>query len=131
MYQPSRWQSGKEPTHQCRRQKRWGFSPWAGKIPWSRKWQPTPVFLPGKFHGQRSLVGYNPWGRTESDMTAHTVFISQVTIVSPVVKKKEKKKKLRNLNYLTQKRFISGSYYIPISGPLGSLFHIFLLEDPG
>ena len=37
------------------------FNAWAGKIPWSRKWQLTPVFLPGKFHGQRSLVGYSPW----------------------------------------------------------------------
>ena len=42
---------------------RWrhGFNPWAGKIPWRRKWQPTSVFLPGKSHGQRSLVGYSPW----------------------------------------------------------------------
>ena len=47
------------------------FNPWIGKIPWSRKWQPTPVFLPGKFHGQRSLVGYSPWGRKESDTTDH------------------------------------------------------------
>ena len=39
------------------------------KIPWRRKWQPTPVFLPGKSHGQRSLVGYSPWGHKESDMT--------------------------------------------------------------
>ena len=37
--------------------------------PWRRKWQPTPVFLPGEFHGQRSLVGYCPWGRKESDTT--------------------------------------------------------------
>ena len=36
--------------------------PWIGKIPWRRKWQPTPVFLPGKSHGQSSLQGYNPWG---------------------------------------------------------------------
>ena len=36
---------------------------------WRRKWQPTPVFLPGEFHGQRSLVNYSPWGREESDMT--------------------------------------------------------------
>ena len=36
---------------------------------WRRKWQPTPVFLPGEFHGQRSLVGYSPWGRKESDTT--------------------------------------------------------------
>ena len=52
--------SGKEPTCQCRRQRRCGFNPWVGKIPWRRKWQPTPLFLPGKSHGQRSLVGYNP-----------------------------------------------------------------------
>ena len=37
--------------------------PWVRKIPWRRKWQPTPGILPGKSHGQRSLVGYNPWGR--------------------------------------------------------------------
>jgi len=54
--------SGKEPVCPCRRCKRLGFSPWVGKIPWSRKWQTTPVFLPEKFHGQRSLAGYNPWG---------------------------------------------------------------------
>ena len=49
-----------------------GSDPWGGKIPWSRKWQPTPVFLPGKSHGQRSLVGYSPWGRRESDTTEAT-----------------------------------------------------------
>ena len=46
-----------------------GFNPWIGKICWRRKWQPTPVFLPGKSHGQKSLVGYNPQGRKESDVT--------------------------------------------------------------
>ena len=47
---------------------------WVGKMPWSRKQHPIPVFLPGKFHGQRSLVSYSPWGHKESDMTdcAHT-----------------------------------------------------------
>ena len=53
-----------------------GFDPWVGKIPWRRKWQPTPVFLPGEFHGQRSMVGYSPWGHNESDttewLTTHT-----------------------------------------------------------
>ena len=49
-----------------------GSDPWGGKIPWSGKWQPAPVFLPGKFHGQRSLVGYSPWGRKESDTTEAT-----------------------------------------------------------
>ena len=61
--------SGKEPFGQCRRQKRCRFSQWVGKIPWMKAWQPTPVFLPVEFHGQRSLVGYSPWGRQESDTT--------------------------------------------------------------
>ena len=39
------------------------FDPWARTIPWRRKWQPTPVFLAGRPHGQRSLAGYSPWGR--------------------------------------------------------------------
>ena len=43
-----------------RRSKRLGFDPWVGKIPWRRKWQPTPIFLPGESHGQRSLAGYSP-----------------------------------------------------------------------
>ena len=47
------WLSNKESNCQCRRR---GFNPWVGKIPWKRKWQTTPVFLPGKFHGQRSLA---------------------------------------------------------------------------
>ena len=49
----------KEPTCQCRRH---GFNPWVRKIPWKRKWLPTLVVLPGKSHGQRSLVGYSPRG---------------------------------------------------------------------
>ena len=45
-----------------------GFDPWVGKILWRRKWQLTPVLLPGKSHGQRNMVGYSPWGRKESVM---------------------------------------------------------------
>ena len=45
------------------------FNPWVRKIPWRRKWQPTAVFMPGKFHGQRSLEGYSPWGHRVSDTT--------------------------------------------------------------
>ena len=63
------WLSGKESTRQCRRCKRWGSSPLVGEIPWRRKWQPTPVLLPGEFHGQRSLMGYSPWSRKELDRT--------------------------------------------------------------
>ena len=54
------------------------------KIPWSRKWQPTPVFSPGKSHGQRSLAGYSPWGCKESDMTQRLNSIN----------------KIKNLNYI-------------------------------
>ena len=62
-----RWLSGKEFACQC---ERCGFSPWVRKIPWRRKWQPTPVFLPGKSHGQRRLTGYSSWGckRVEHDL---------------------------------------------------------------
>ena len=51
--------SGKKPACQCRRHKNCGFDPWIGKIPWRRAQQPTPVFLPGESHGQRSLEGYS------------------------------------------------------------------------
>ena len=44
------------------------FDPWVSMIPWRREWQPTPVFVPGESHGQRSLVGYSPWSHKESDM---------------------------------------------------------------
>ena len=45
-----------------------GFDLWVRKMPWRRKWQPTPVFLPGEFRGQRSLAGYSPLAHKESDM---------------------------------------------------------------
>ena len=48
---------------QCRRHKRRGFNPWVRRIPWRREWQPSPVFLPGESHGQRSLAGYSPLDR--------------------------------------------------------------------
>ena len=59
-----RWRSGKESVYQCRRHKRHGFNPWVRK-----KWQPTLVFLTGKSHWQRNLVGYSPLGHKESDLT--------------------------------------------------------------
>ena len=57
-----------------------GFDPWLGKIPWRRKWRPTPVLLPGKFHGQRSLVGYSPWGCEELDPTERLHLTSLVLL---------------------------------------------------
>ena len=62
------WCSGKESAHQYRRCR---FNPWVRKIPWSRKWQPNPVFLTQKFHGQRSLAVYRPWEHKELDTTEH------------------------------------------------------------
>ena len=59
-----------EPFSSCTRHERCGLHPWVGKTPWRRAWQPTPVFLPGESHGQRSLEGCSPRGRKESDMTA-------------------------------------------------------------
>ena len=62
----TKWCSGKESACQRRRCKKHEFHPWVGKIPWNRKWQHTPVFLPGKFDEQRSLAGYS---HKESDVT--------------------------------------------------------------
>ena len=68
----TKWCSGKESACQWRRCKSCGYNPWVGKITCTRIWQPTPALLPGKFHGQRSLVGYSPWGGKESNMTEHS-----------------------------------------------------------
>ena len=71
-----RWCSGKESTCQCRRHKRCRVYLWIWKIPWSRRCQPTTVFLPGKFYGQRSLAGCSIWDCKELDttewLTTHT-----------------------------------------------------------
>ena len=64
--------AGEEPTCQYRRLKRCGFDPWVRKLSWRREWQPTPVLLPGKSHGQRSLAGYRPWSHKELDTAHHT-----------------------------------------------------------
>ena len=66
----------KNPPCQYRRRKRYRFDSWVWKIPWSRKWQPTPVFLPGKSHGGMCLADYSLWGHKESDtakwLSTHT-----------------------------------------------------------
>ena len=74
--------SGKEPTCQYRRH---GLDPWMQKSPWKRACQPTPVFLQGKSHRQRSLKGYSPWGHKESDTTEHRAYATcmQLTLPSP------------------------------------------------
>ena len=57
------------------------FDPWIRKIPWRRAQQPTPEFLPGECHGQRSLDGYSPWGRKESDMTKQLTHTHTLTFL--------------------------------------------------
>ena len=60
------------------------FNPWVGKILWRRKWQPAPLFLPGKSHGQSSLVRYSPWGCKESDMTERLHFPFHFSNTKPI-----------------------------------------------
>ena len=70
---------GKESACQCRRY--WpGFDPWVGMIRWRRKWQPTPVLLPGESHGRRSLVGYSPKSHKESDTLSDCTYTEQLKI---------------------------------------------------
>ena len=68
------WLSGKEPSCQLKSRRRHRFDSRVGKIPWRRVWQPTPVFLPGKSHRQRSLAGYCPWAHSQTRLSgsAHT-----------------------------------------------------------
>ena len=75
----------------CLHCKRPWFNPWVRKIPWRREWQPTPVFLPGESHGQRSLVGYRPCGSKESGMTEQLTlllyffFFFHFTLLIPLI----------------------------------------------
>ena len=73
-----RWCSGKEPICQCRRLR---FDPWVRKIPWRRKWQPTPAFLPGTSTWTEEPGGlHNLWGCKESDMTEHARTTTSLTL---------------------------------------------------
>ena len=65
-----------------------GFECCVWKIPWRRKWQPAPVLLPGKFHGQRSLVGYSSKGSKESDTTKHAGMTKRFLNVEQLLKMK-------------------------------------------
>ena len=96
--------------------------PWSGKIPWRRKWQSAPVLLPGKFHGQRSLVGYSPWGRKESDMTeplhslmyiyTHTRQNLETTTLIP--RRSHEERSLKIITGLHQKSSIAHSFIIVV-----------------
>ena len=67
-YQVAQWHRVYLKYRRCRGCK---FDPWVEEIPWGRKWQPTPVCMPGKSHGQRSLMGYSLWDHNESDPAEH------------------------------------------------------------
>ena len=74
--------SGREPACQCRRH---GFNPWVGKIPWRRKWQPTPVFLPGE-SPWTALVGYSPWShRVRHNLATKQETVGKVRGLFPIV----------------------------------------------
>ena len=60
-----------------------GSIPWSGRPSWRWEWLPTSIFLPGEFHGQRSLAGYSPWGHKESDMTEQLILIYLLLLPSP------------------------------------------------
>ena len=77
-----KWCTGKESVCQCERNKRCRFNAWVRKIPWRKKWQPTPVFLPGESHEKRSLVGYSPCGsqKVGHDWAQHSSTIQEVFV---------------------------------------------------
>ena len=72
LFRLPQWLRSKIICLQCRRHRRCEFSPWVRKIPWRRKWLQTPVFLPKKFHGQRTRMGCSPWSCKVSDTTEQT-----------------------------------------------------------
>ena len=81
---------------QCRRP---GFNPWVRKIPWRREWQPTPVFLPGEYHGQRSLTGYSAQTHKESDTTEQWT----LSFKDILIRTSSDRKKLRKCGKQSQK----------------------------
>ena len=76
----------KNPPASARDAQRCRFNPWVRKIPWSRKWQPTPIFVPGKSHEQRSLAGYSPWGHKR---VGHDLVIKQQQQIMCLVEDKK------------------------------------------
>ena len=108
------WPSGKESTRQCRRR---GIDPWVWKVPRRRVRQPSPVFLPGKSHGQRGLVGYSPWGPKQSDTTEKLRTSSKTHLGS--CKKTSRSKIIKPP--LPPKTLLAGSFLITDFSPLTAL----------
>ena len=97
----------KNPLYQC---KGCESDPWVRKILWRKKWQPTQVFLPGEFHGQKSLVGYSPWGRRELDTQMTPTLLQKAEeLKSLLMKVKEESEKAGlKLNIKKTKIMVSG-----------------------
>ena len=83
---------------QCRQPR---FDPWGRKIPWRRKWQLTPLFLPGKFHGQRRLTGYSPWGRKSQKWLSNWAWARLQDLIRT---KHEKKGRMQDYSSHSQQR---------------------------
>ena len=75
--------SGREPACQYRRQKRYGFSPWVGKIPWRKVWQPTPILLPGESHEEPASLQFMGSGRVGHDWRFLTRTLSSTVNINP------------------------------------------------
>ena len=121
---------------QFRRCRRCRFHPWVGKIPWRRKWQPTPVVLPGKSHGQRSLVDYSPWGFKESNMTEVLNHHLWKSILWPALKERSQTWKRNIVGFLVYKvpskqnePFMTEKAWAPHSSTLA--WKIPWTEEPG
>ena len=108
--------SGKESTCQCRRRE---FDPWVGKIPWRKAWQPPPVFLPGKSHGQRRLPGFSPRG---CKRVGHDLVTKQQQQHCEVIDEKTEERRV----YALRSRHVSGTGLSPHCA-LCVLFHWFLI----
>ena len=103
-----------------------GFNSWVGKIPWRRKWQSTPALLPGKSHGQRSLISYSPWGHKESDTTEWLHFFRLMTPpgLTPRTSSKysqwgNKRPNKEDRNRVNHAIFTLGNKWSQIPSPLG------------
>ena len=101
-------------------QKRGLVNPWVGRIPWKRKWQRTPVFLPRKSHGPRSLAGYSPWGHKGCDTTAPVGHSSQTGRSSP--RPQPRSAGVRRGGQVTEGLLASGflQHLVCFEGPLGT-----------
>ena len=97
----------------CRRT---GFNPWAGKIPWRREWQPTPLFLPEEFHEQRSLADPSSWGCKESDTT------EQLTLTFSLPSRKAQYSEICMVSHFNQVRLCVTLWTTARQAPLSMKF---------